>query len=175
MFILRAIAIFGTLISVASIQAGYTTPVYRIESDLAKAWVDGSGFATFSWIRGEDKGTLYQSAIYLELNRNKLSIYNTYNRAPLGMYTRCGGLGCDLGKGSLVGTLNFKKQQDTFIVESATGQSSFLKGAQCTLDESRLLVSAILECRTNKTPLPLPPIGTPRNDMPSIFIFSPGT
>lgn len=133
---------------------------------LSKAWEDGNGFTSFEWLSAKDNETIYSSAVYTEVNQNTLSIYNTYNRAPLGQYARCGGLGCDLGKGQLVATVKFERKGSGFIVREASSKAGFLVGAQCRLVDSYMV---ILECKSNKSPA----IGTV--NIPSIFRFAPGT
>ena len=97
---------------------------------LEAGWVDSSGFTSFAWLRSDDNRELYSSAVYLSLSGNKLSIYNTYNAAPLGQLARCGGLGCDLGKGQLLATLEVVPQgSNRYLVTNASQKASFLQGA----------------------------------------------
>jgi hypothetical protein len=131
---------------------------------LSETWEDGKGFTSFEWLRAENKRELYSSAVYIEVNRNTLNIYNTYKLDPFGKYARCGGLGCDLGRGGLVTTLNFESRGNLFTVQSATGKAGFLKGAQCRIMRSYL---KILECISFQNPAGV--------NMSSIFRFSPGT
>lgn len=127
-------------------------------------WGNATGFASFVWSRSEDGGEIYASTVYLSLSGNKLSIYNTYNAAPLGHLARCGGLGCDLGKGQLLANLEVVKQgQNLFTVTSTSDKVSFLQGAQCRIEESYLQVFKCFSLRG------------PNSDMPSVFTFSPGT
>ncbi len=127
-------------------------------------WSDAPGFADFTWHRAEDDGEVYSSVVYLSLSGNKLSIYNTYNAAPLGHLARCGGLGCDLGTGQLLGILEVTQQdRNLFIVTNASDKTSFLQGAQCRVEESYLQV---FECFS---------LRGPDAEVPSVFRFSPGT
>lgn len=131
---------------------------------LQDSWADAPGFASFTWARDEDGREIYSSSVYLSVSDNQLSIYNTYNTAPLGHLARCGGLGCDLGKGQLLATLEVVKQgQNLFTVTSTSDKASFLQGAQCRIDESYLQVFKCFSLRG------------PNSEMPSIFTFSPGT
>ena len=131
---------------------------------LQDSWTDAPGFASFTWARDEDGREIYSSAVYLTLSDNQLSIYNTYNAAPLGHLARCGGLGCDLGRGQLLATIEVVKQgQHLFTVMSTSDKASFLQGAQCRIDESYLQV---FECFS---------LRGPNLEMPSVFMFSPGT
>lgn len=127
-------------------------------------WTDATGFARFTWSRDEDGGEVYSSAVYLSLSGNQLSIYNTYNAAPLGHLAQCGGLGCDLGKGDLLANLEVVKQgQNLFTVVNTSDNVSFLQGAQCRIEESYLQVFKCFSLRG------------PNSEMPSVFTFSPGT
>lgn len=131
---------------------------------LETGWTDGAGFANYAWLRTEDEGELYASAVYLSLSGNSLSIYNTYNAAPLGQLARCGGLGCDLGKGQLLATLEVVPQgNNRYTVTSASQKASFLQGAQCRVVEDYMQV---FECFASSGPMA---------DLPSTFRFSPGT
>lgn len=131
---------------------------------LETGWGDGSGFAYYTWLRSEDDREPYSSAVYLSLSGNSLSIYNTYNAAPLGHLTRCGGLGCDLGKGQLLATLEVVPQgSNRYTVVSTSQKTSFLQGAQCRVAESYMQV---FECFSSSGP---------SADLPGIFRFSPGT
>ena len=131
---------------------------------LQDSWADAPGFASFTWARDEDGREIYSSAVYLSLSGNQLSIYNTYNAAPLGHLARCGGLGCDLGRGQLLANLEVVKQnRNLFTVTSTSDKVSFLQGAQCRIDESYLQV---FECFS---------LRGPNSEMPSVFRFSPGT
>ncbi|MBE9009140.1 hypothetical protein IQ250_02850 [Pseudanabaenaceae cyanobacterium LEGE 13415] len=132
---------------------------------LRQAWSDANGFVSFGWLRAEDGGEIYSSAVYVEVKQNTLNIYNTYKLDPFGKNARCGGLGCDLGKGQVVGTLNFEPQGSQFIVRNASGQASFLKGARCRVAEGYVKV---LECTSTQNP-------ASRAGMSSIFRFTPGT
>lgn len=127
-------------------------------------WADGPGFASYAWLRAEDNRELYSSAVYLSLSGNSLSIYNTYNAEPLGHSARCGGLGCDLGKGQLLATIEVMPQGgNRYSVVTASQKASFLQGAQCRVAESYLQV---FECFSSSGP---------NVDLPSAFRFSPGT
>lgn len=131
---------------------------------LETVWADGSGFANYVWLRTEDEGELYSSAVYLSLSGNSLSIYNTYNAAPLGHSARCGGLGCDLGKGQLLATLEVVPQgSNRYTVINTSEKTSFLQGAQCKVTGSYF---QFFECFS--------PSG-PSADLPSTFRFTPGT
>lgn len=131
---------------------------------LQDSWADAPGFASFTWARDEDGRELYSSTVYLALSDNQLSIYNTYNAAPLGHSARCGGLGCDLGRGQLLATLEVVKQsQNIFTVTNTSDRASFFQGAQCRIDESYLQVFKCFSLRG------------PNSEMPSIFTFSPST
>lgn len=132
---------------------------------LREAWSDANGFTSFDWVRAEDGGEVYSSAVYVDIKQNTLNIYNTYKLDPFGKYARCGGLGCDLGKGQVVGILNFESQGSQFIVRNASGQVSFLKGARCRISERHVKV---LECTSTQNP-------ASRADIFSIFRFTPGT
>lgn len=83
----------------------------------------------------------------------------------MGKYSRCGGLGCDLGKGQLIAALNFESRGNVLIIQSATGKAAFLNGARCKLVESDL---KILECTSKQNP-------NPDAKIPSIFRFTPGS
>ena len=131
---------------------------------LETVWADGSGFASYEWFRTEDEGELYASAVYLSLSDNSLSIYNTYNAAPLGHSARCGGLGCDLGKGQLLATLEVVSQgSNRYTVVNTSEKTSFLQGAQCRVAGSYF---QFFECFS---------LSGPSADLPSTFRFSPGT
>ena len=133
-------------------------------STLSQAWLDGNGFTSFQWLRAEDRGKLHSSVVYTEVKQNTLKIYNTYQRDPMGKNARCGGLGCDLNKGQLVGTLNFESRGGTFTVRSASGNTAYLKGARCRLTQNFMQT---LECTSNQNPA--------NTNMTSIFLFVPGT
>jgi hypothetical protein len=131
---------------------------------LQSTWADGSGFSSFTWSRAEDGGEIYSSAVYLSLSGNRLSIYNTYNAAPLGHSARCGGLGCDLERGQLVADLEVVKQdQNLFTVISTSGNADFLQGASCAVEESYLQVFKCFSLRG------------PNSEIPSVFEFAPGS
>ncbi|AMA08913.1 hypothetical protein [Picosynechococcus sp. PCC 73109] len=151
-----SLTIFGYSQSVLAQQKAFV---------LQEAWGFSRGFASFDWLRAEDKETIYSSAVYTEINRNTLAVYNTYKQDPFGKYARCGGLGCDLGKGQLIATLNFESRGNLLIVQSATGKAAFLNGALCKLVESYLTV---LECTSKQNP-------NPDAKIPSIFRFAPGS
>lgn len=131
---------------------------------LETAWAYDSGFANYAWLRTEDEGELYSSAVYLSLSGNSINIYNTYNAAPLGHSARCGGLGCDLGKGQLLATIEVAPQGgNRYSVVAASQKASFLQGAQCRVAGS---FPQVFECFSSSGP---------SADLPSIFRFSPGT
>lgn len=148
----------GQTVNVLSVQA------QQRSNTLNQTWTDGNGFTSVSWSFVEDGEEIYSSAVYTEINQNTLNIYNTYQLDPFGKYARCGGLGCDLGKGQLIATLKFESKGSSFVVKEASGNASFLKGSQCKLVESYLKV---LECTSTQNPS--------GNRMPSIFRFSPGS
>jgi hypothetical protein len=157
----------ATLLVVGFAQNSITSPAFAQQrnSSLSEVWGDANkGFVSFSWLRAEDNREIYSSALYTEISQNTLSIYNTYKLEPFGKNARCGGLGCDLGKGQLVGSLKFDPKGSRFIVREASGKAGFLAGAQCRVVESYMKV---LECLSSKTPA--------SSDMPSIFRFAPGT
>ena len=131
---------------------------------LESTWTDGYGFTNFTWLRSDDNRELYSSTVYLSLSGNSLDIYNTYSAAPLGHLARCGGLGCDLGKGQLLASVEFTQQNDgTYFVTSASDKADFLQGASCAVNESFL---PVLECFSSRGP---------GADISSIFRFLPGT
>lgn len=131
---------------------------------LSDAWTDGNGFTLFNWLRSEGAGIIYSSAVYIEVKQNTLTVYNTYKLDPFGRYARCGGLGCDLGKGQLISILNFVYQDNLFIVKSASGKAKFLQGAQCRVLKDYM---KFLECKSTQNP-------TPNTSTSSIFRFAPG-
>jgi hypothetical protein len=131
---------------------------------LEAAWAN-RGFTAFSWIRMDDSHSLYNGTVYTEVTGNTLSIYNSYLRSPLGQLARCGGLGCDLGKGALIATLEVEPQGNSFIVKSASGSASFLQGAVCNVLQTDY--PPVLECISNQSPA--------FSNIPSRFRFSPGT
>ena len=73
---------------------------------VAKPLLPITGFYTYLLGRAEDNKVLYKSIIFLEPEEEKISIYRAIGKDPLGRYTRCGGLGCDLEKQDLIGTIN---------------------------------------------------------------------
>jgi hypothetical protein len=134
-------------------------------STLESAWTDGTGFTSYIWSRATDGGSLYSSSIYTVVSGNTLSIYNTYMSEPLGQFARCGGLGCDLGRGELVATIEFASQANgSFVVQSASSRASFLQDAQCRIIGEHM---KSLECRA--------PHGPSVQNLPSTFTFIPGT
>ena len=158
---------FPTLLALGFIQNSSTSFVLAQpnNSDISQAWSSAKKtFVSFSWLRAEDKREIYSSALYTEINQNTLSIYNTHKLEPFGKNARCGGLGCDQGKGEMIGTLKFEPNRNRFIVREASGKAGFLKGAQCQIVDDYMLV---LECTSNKSPATI--------NMPSIFRFSPGS
>ena len=127
-------------------------------------WAISSSFADYKWLRTEDEEEFYSSAVYLSLSGNSLSIYNSYKAAPLGQQARCGGFGCDLGKGQLLATLEVIPQGNKrYTVASASQKASFLQGAQCRLAGSHFY---FFECFSSRGPI---------GDTPSTFRFTPGT
>ena len=125
-----------------------------------------SGFAEYSWHRANDGRELYSSPVYISLSGNSLNIYNTYNTAPLGQQTACGGFGCDLGRGQLLATLTVVPQgTDHYTVVSASQDVDYLQGAQCRINQD-LAVFGAFECFS---------LSGPNIDQPSIYRFIPGT
>jgi hypothetical protein len=158
---------FKKLLVIGVIQGTIISPVsaQQTNKSLSQVWGDANkAFISFSWLRAEDDREIYSSALYTEISQNTVSIYNTYRLEPFGKSARCGGLGCDLGKGQLVGTLKFEPKGNRFIVREASGKAGFLAGAQCGVIEGYAL---ILECTSSKTPA--------SSNMPSIFRFAPGS
>jgi len=127
-------------------------------------------FVGYEWLSANDRSSIYESTIYIEVKGNTMSIYNTYNREPLGRIASCGGLGCDLGKGSLLATLSFANQGNAYVVRDASQKAAFLKGSRCKVVPDAM---PVLECFSNQAPTP----GDGRNylNMPSIIKFVPGT
>ncbi|ACB54597.1 hypothetical protein cce_5251 (plasmid) [Crocosphaera subtropica ATCC 51142] len=74
---------------------------------------------------------IYKSVVYLERKNNIIYIYNTYLRRPLGQANGCGGLGCDMGKGSLLGTLKLQRRGNFLVVTEATEQAKILNNVKC--------------------------------------------
>ena len=74
---------------------------------LEQRWTDGQGFATYTWMRAEDRGNLYSSDIVIRVSGNRATFFNTFKVAPFGKYARCGGLDCDLGVGQQIAQLDF--------------------------------------------------------------------
>jgi hypothetical protein len=100
----------------------------------------------------------------IQIKQNTLNIYNTYKLDPFGKNARCGGLGCDLGKGALVATLKFEPKGSSFIVREASGKAGFLTGARCRIVDG---YAPVLECASNKSPA--------SSNMQSVFRFAPGS
>lgn len=125
---------------------------------------NGSGFIHYRWSRQEDSQTVYESILAGRFSVNSIYLYSTANRYPIGEFARCGGLGCDLEVGKLLGLLIFTKQGDILHVHSGTMSLNFLTGAQCVLTERPL---PTLKCYSLKTPVGIA--------MPSMFEFSSGT
>lgn len=156
-----------TLLIVGFIQSAITSSAIAQQGNrsLSQAWSDANkAFMSFSWLRPEGNQIIYSSALYTETNQNTLSIYNTYKLDPFGKNARCGGLGCDLGKGQLIAILKLESKGSRFIVREASGKAGFLAGAQCRLVADYMTV---LECISNKSPV--------SSNMPSIFRFAPGS
>jgi len=130
---------------------------------LQSRWSDGVGFVTLNWLRASDRATLYSSTVYLSVTGNRISVFNTYAKEPFGQLARCGGLGCDLGKGALVATLDLVPKGNSLSVQNASAKASFLKGATCSVVEDYLQV---LECSSSKGA---------QGSLPSLFVFAPGT
>lgn len=164
---MQKMSFFRTLVVVGLTQGMIISPTLAQQKNnsLSQVWKDANKtFVSFDWLRAENNTVIYSSALYTEISQNTLSIYNTYKLEPFGKSVRCGGLGCDLGKGQLVGTLKFEPQGNRFIVREASGKAGFLTGAQCSVKDSYAL---ILECISSKTPA--------SSNMPSIFRFAPGS
>ena len=156
-----------TLLIVGLAQNLVISPAFAQQKNrsLSQVWSDANkNFVSFKWLRAEDDREIYSSALYTEISQNTLNIYNTYKLDPFGKNARCGGLGCDLGKGQMVGTLKFEPQGGRLIVREASGKAKFLAGAQCSVIGEYWLV---LECRSNRSPN--------SGNMLSIFRFSPGS
>ena len=136
-----------------------------ISATLEQRWTDGQGFATYTWMRAEDRGDLYSSDIVIRVSGNRATFFNTFKVAPFGKYARCGGLGCDLGVGQQIAQLDFTQRGEHFVVMRASGGLAFLLGSDCHLKQSYLRT---LECQSAKNPAGV-------NNMPSIYKFEPGT
>lgn len=147
--------------AIAKLQTFQTSQ--QTSQTLQSAWGFSSGFTFFHWLRAEDKGKVYSSTVHILVKNNKLSIFNAYQREPLGQLARCGGLGCDLGKGSLIATLKFLRQGDRFIIKTTSSKATFLKGASCKVDKTGL---SSLECLSDEGP---------QGKFPSLFKFLSGS
>jgi hypothetical protein len=158
-----SVCVFAGLQMVAAIPAS----AQHRTSTLTSSWSNAgsTAFMRFTWRRIDGNTALYSSDLATELTGNTLRLFNTYKRDPFGKYARCGGLGCDLGRGQLLSTISFEPRGGLFIVRNASGTASFLTGAQCTLRGTRDMQELV--CRTSQTPTSVA--------MPSAFIFSPGT
>jgi len=144
---------------------------------LQQAWPDND-FATYEWRPSyQNRDVLYSSSVYIEVVGNTLKIYKANLSEPLGQRSRCGGLGCDLAKGSLVATLNLEHRRtleidpnrqpfplivNLFVVGETSERASFLQGAQCRT------VYHMLECVSTQ----IPPIST--TNLPSFYRFTLG-
>lgn len=137
----------------------------QVGATLEQKWAGANGFATYQWIRVDGRHTLYSSDIAMTTSGNRTSFMNTFKVAPFGQFSRCGGLGCDLGVGQKMAQVDFAPKGDHFVVTNASGGLAFLLGSTCFLVDSYM---SILECRSSKTP-------TGHLDMPSIYRFVPGT
>jgi hypothetical protein len=105
---MRKSTFFTTLLAIGCIQSLIISSAFSQpkNSSLSQTWSNANKtFVLFSWSRAEDNREIYSSALYTEVSQNTLKIYNTYKLEPFGKNARCGGLGCDLGQGQLVGTL----------------------------------------------------------------------
>jgi hypothetical protein len=153
------------LIGVAQLLSISIAQGQQRSESLGQAWSDGNkNFTLYSWLRAEDESEIYSSPVYTEINQNTLNVHNTYRLDPFGKNARCGGLGCDLGKGQLIATLRFDSKGDSFLIKEASGNAAFLKGSQCRLIRGYVQV---LECTSTQNPS--------GSKMPSIFRFSPGS
>jgi hypothetical protein len=101
--------------------------------------------------RAEDNKVLYQSTVFLKPVGEKVSIYRTVKKDPLGKFIRCGGLGCDLEKHDLIGTLNIKNSSSGLRVVRATGSSKFLLNSICSYQEGPNDYSLL--CRSKILPM----------------------
>ena len=109
-----------------------------------------TGYYTYLLGRAEDNKVLYKSIVFLEPEGEKISIYRAIGKDPLGRYTRCGGLGCDLEKQDLIGTVNITNSSSGLRVVAATGASKFLLNSTCSAKEDRFATS--LFCRSKTLP-----------------------
>lgn len=126
-------------------ESGSLSQEPGLEDDLR-----ANGFFSYTWLRPEDREPLYKSAVFAVSKGNKLCVYESVHQDPFGSLARCGGLGCDLKKGELVAILEFKPNTDgTLLVQSATGSTSFMRGAVCQVDKSYL---PKLVCRPSQSP-----------------------
>lgn len=164
---MQRLLFFTTSLTIGFAQSAITSSAFAQQGNrsLSQAWSDANkAFVSFSWSRAEDNQEIYSSALHTEISQNTLSIYNTHKLDPFGKNARCGGLGCDLGKGQLVATLKFEPKGNRFIVREASSKAGFLTGAQCRLVAGYMVV---LECTSNKSPA--------SSNMPSIFRFTPSS
>ena len=102
---------------------------------VAKPTLLSPGYYQYYVGRAEDNKVLYQSTVFLKPVGENVSIYRTIKTDPLGKFIRCGGLGCDLEKHDLIGTLNLKNSSSGLRVVSATGSSKFLLNSICSYQE----------------------------------------
>lgn len=124
------------------------------------------GFAYYDWLRLEDEKSLHSIPVYLIINGNRMCIYQTLSRAPLGSQARCGGLGCNLKPSELISVVGFSNNSNgEVVIDYADGPGAFMRGAICQIDQSYL---AVMTCN-----VPRSPSGT--IDGESMVRFSPGT
>lgn len=117
---------------------------------VAKPLLPITGYYTYLLETAEDNKVLYKSIVFLEPEEEKISIYRAIGKDPLGRYTRCGGLGCDLEKQDLIGTINITNRSSGLRVVNATGASKFLLNSTCSAKEDRFATS--LFCRSKTLP-----------------------
>lgn len=143
------------------------------KADLETNWPI-RGYATYELARS-DGSILYSSTVFLEVAGNQVYVYNTYLRDPLGSFSRCGGLGCDLGRGSRIGSLSFRNtvhnQSPIYSILNSDGQASFMQGSICQVIDDNVFDK--LMCRTLQGPHP-EMTGTNWRDQ-TYVIFTPGT
>ena len=117
---------------------------------VAKPTILAPGYYQYYLGRAEDNKVLYQSAVFLQPVGDKVSIYREIKKDPLGKFTRCGGLGCDLEKQDLIGTLDIANSSSGLRVVGATGSSKFLLNSICSYQEGPNDYS--LFCRSKTLP-----------------------
>lgn len=91
------------------------------------------GYYGYSLMRSDNTegSTLYRSVIYLEPQGNQIHFYRPDVRDPFGGNARCGGLGCDLEVGDSLGAITLTPITGGWIVDSATGITTFMQNAEC--------------------------------------------